>query len=180
MNKATERLVAAINATKKLDVNYFTNTVKKHIKGGCGSLFPDITSVEEAEALLKGAVWEEVPLPVPSVPVWATGLLKAHIPGGVSGMVELAHLPDDTILTWIRYKGPGNEATLVVKGCTRMEEDICYAILAKDGDTEYLLTFHPGEPVDAKAVMSNKYPDGCQMTVAEAKAAGFTYAEYSE
>lgn len=173
--KDTLRVATAINNTHLLDEGYLAATLEKHIHGGAGSVFDDIDSKEEMEAILKASSWRQAEHP--DVGLGKVAFVTDDIPGGLYGMTPVAELPDNVELTAIAPKR-SNRVSLSVSGVKRRPVGETWVILAADPESgmEFMLTFHPGQPIEPSLVMGDKLVSGQKVTKAEALALGYIWA----
>ncbi|MBR3322716.1 hypothetical protein IKG13_01495 [Candidatus Saccharibacteria bacterium] len=169
------RVATAINNTRLLDPAYLEATLKKHIAGGAGSVFNDISSVEQMEQSLKAANWKQAEHA--GVPKGMVAFVTTDIPGGLFGMVRIEDLSDETVLTAIAPKR-SNRVSLTVSDVQRKTVAQTWVILAVDPESgeEFMMTFHPGEPIDPGLVMGDKLVEGQVITKARALKLGYEWA----
>jgi hypothetical protein len=171
MTKGTERVNTAIDTTKTYLSDYFRTTCQMRLAGAdeIGSGF-EVGTIEELETILRTAEWW--PYSNTNIAPGCIGL-SANIPG-LLGVVSLATLDESTICKMIDPKGTG-QTKLIVVG-TPIPVDFTVIILGEDEGHEVVYTFHPGAPValDRNDMIPER--NGQTLTVAEAKALGFTTA----
>jgi len=158
-------------ATKSTAPAYYSSMFNQRLLGGLGSVFP-FTDASVLEAVLLSADWEEVTHPNVKAPCRC---FRATIPGYL-GIVPLRELPKGTKLVADDNKDTGF-VELTARMPRRVKTDVTYAIIGKEGDTEIVFTFHPGEPITPSTVSTTVLPAGTEISVDEAIAFGFTHAK---
>ena len=181
MNTTTTTIVRdAINTAKVVDEKYHIATLSQRCdsESAAGSVIDGICSIEEMEALLNNAEWEEYSHP--SIMEGCKGFVTP-IPGKM-GVVELETLPDDMEVVLDDRKGTG-KVTPTVNGIDRVRVGFTVLIIGpeKVGEEEtvqMMYTFHPGDPISpSRVAVSEKYKNGTKITVKEAKGIGLLYAK---
>ena len=173
-NNANELVNAAIDETKKVLADYFVSTCKQRLAGGAGSVYEGIASVEEMEAALRSADWEQTEHPdvMPGCVAYRT----QSISGGHYGLIRIADLPDDAVLTAADPKGTGTVSMTVV-GTVGPETPETWLIVGNEDGHDVVFTFHPGEPVRPSLVTVEDLPDGSKLSKADALNLGFELAK---
>lgn len=172
-----ERVRRALNNTKEIimgDKNYLERQLDQRIEGpdNSGSSYSGVTQ-EELLSELESAEWEKVEHE--GVMTGCTAF-KTKLPG-LSGILDINNLPENTEFYAIDPKGTGNVgigATNVQK--TPVEET--YIILGKNEGKEVVFTFHPGEPVSPSIVKIENLPEGTKLTREQVKSYGFSMAKF--
>lgn len=173
MNEINARIARAVEAIKNLDSAYWTQTLTQRLPGGAGSVVLgdfDAASLEEA---LLGASWYEY---VPEATLEGCTYFKTYDLKGRLGIVELASLPTDTVVTLDDRKNTG-KVSAVVDGVLGPEVDFTVIILGPEGGVEVVFTFHPGEPVRPSQVQCETGMHGRRVTIAEAQTMGLAMAK---
>lgn len=165
---------AAIDATKQYLGDYFENTCKQRLVGGAGSIFDGIASVEEMERELRAADWETASHP--SVLAGCSAYKTTSITRGHYGLVAIAELPDDVVLTACDPKGTGT-VSMTVSGTIGPETPETWLIVGDEGGHDVVYTFHPGKPVRPSLVTVDDVPDGAKLSKADALKLGFELAK---
>ena len=166
----------AINATKEFLGDYFINTCRQRLAGGFGSIYEGINTPEEMEQALREADWEEAEHPdvMPGCKAYKTTDIK----GGHFGLLKIADLPEDVVITASDPKGTG-KVSMVVTGQPGPSVAETWLIVGNEEGHDVVFTFHPGEPVRPSLIETSEYPDGAKLTKEEALRMGFELAKVS-
>ena len=173
MNEINTRIARAVGAIKAADSAYWNQTLTKRLPGGAGSMVLgdfDAASLEEA---LLAAAWE--PYSHSAVQEGCSAFLTRDLEGRL-GIVELASLPPDTVVTLDDRKNTG-KVSAVVDGVLGPVVDFTVIILGDENGVEVVYTFHPGEPVRPSQVQCEAGMHGRRVTIAEALEMGFAMAQ---
>lgn len=164
----------AIDTTKKVLGKYFENTCRQRLAGGAGSIYEGINTPEEMEAALRAAIWLETDHP--TVMKGCRAFMTRSIPGGRFGLVRIANLPEDAVLTASDPKGTGM-VSMTIKGHKGPAVAETWLIIGEENGYDVVFTFHPGKPVKPSMVEVKNCPDGTKLTKAEAMGLGFDLAK---
>ncbi len=110
--------------------------------GGLGSNYDEINSVEEMEDALRNANWTVAEQP--DAMKGCTAYTTRDIKGGHFGLLKIAELPDDTMITASDPKGTGKVSMVVSDGKGPEVEDT-WLIVGNEEGHDVVFTFHPGE-----------------------------------
>jgi hypothetical protein len=173
MNEVNIRIARAVEAIKNLDSAYWLQMLTQRLPGGAGSVVLgdfDAASLEEA---LLSANWESYSheAVMEGCDAFSTRDLRGRL-----GIVELASLPADTVVTLDDRKNTG-KVSAVVNGVLGPEVDFTVIILGPEGGVEVVFTFHPGEPVRPSQVQCETGMHGRRVTIAEAQEMGLAMAK---
>lgn len=169
--------LAALEGTAGVPEGYCRNTFAQRLPGGAGSTFTGVKSVEDILAALNRAEdWEEYSHP--AIMPGCTAFITRSL-GGVLGVVDLAALPVDTVVTLDDRKGTGKVSCVVSAAAVpqRPVAGFTIVILGEEQGREVLFTLHPGEPVRPSSVQTEPGMHGTTVTVAEAINMGLTTAK---
>lgn len=167
------RIKAAIEATKAYCGDYWRKCLRQRAElsgEAAGSIFLNMHD-GDVEFYLTTAAWEEY-----SHPAIMTGCIafKAMIPGRL-GIIALANLPADAIVTLDDRKGTG-KAAVVTEGFQGEMVGHTIMILGPEDGREIVYTFHPGDPIAPSLVpVANMH--GKKISVREAVSMGFEFAK---
>jgi len=103
--------------------------------------------------------------------VFVTRDLKGRL-----GIIELASLPTNTVVTLDDRKNTG-KVSATVKGVLGPEVDFTVIILGIENGMEVVFTFHPGAPVSPSQVQCELGMHDKQVSIAEALGMGLTMAK---
>lgn len=173
MNNINTRIARAVEAIKALDSAYWEQTLIQRLPGGAGSVVLgsyDAASLEEA---LQTMEWESYSHPAVQEGCHA---FFTHDLKGRLGIVELASLPTDTVVTLDDRKNTG-KVSAIVKGVLGPVVDFTVIILGPEDGVEVVFTFHPGEPVRPSQVQHETGMHGQQVTISEAQSLGLEMAK---
>lgn len=164
----------AIDNTKTNLPSYFRNTCKQRLSDGAGSIFDSISSTRDMERALTKAHWKKAEHPdvMPGCQAYVTKDIK----GGHLGLLKIADLPDDAVITASDPKNTG-KVSMTVSGEKGPETEETWLIIGKEEGTDVVFTFHPGEPVRPSVVEVKDCPDGTKLTKDQAIALGFDLAK---
>ncbi len=174
MNDIQTRIAKAVETTRRVVPSYFEKTLAQRAELSGKVAGSVILGVDEAqlEQLLLTADWEEYSHPAVMSECVA---YKANIPG-MLGIVDLASLPVETVVTLDDRKNTG-KVSATVKGARGQDVDFTVLILGTEQGEEVVFTFHPGDPVSPSQVQVVPGLHGKQVTVAEAQGMGLGTAK---
>jgi hypothetical protein len=175
METINNRISLAVGAIKDLDSAYWANTLQQRLPGGAGSQVLGVSDAETLEQALLSASWEEY-----SHEALMEGCVayKTRDIQGRLGIIELASLPSDTVVTLDDRKNTG-KVSAVVEGCLGPNVGHTVIILGIENGVEVVFTFHPGDPVRPSQVQAEPGLHGKQVTVEEACSLGLKTAKIS-
>ena len=204
MSKATkETLIEAIANAKAIvfrkdGVDYYTSTLNQRTPDHpeqCGSVFSKNFLTRKSDGVVEDLGhrlfedhledWVELDATkvenvIPGCRVFR--LKKSGI--GQLGIVDLATLGTDDLVTVDDRKGTGFGSVVLPRGMFGRVVDEAYAIVSPETDLEgavhwTLATVHPGTPAKAQTVSLAElgWKHGDKITVAQARKAGFTTAK---
>ena len=167
--ETSDRIALAVKAIKELDSGYWEKTLQQRLSTGAGSIVLGYDSVEELEKAILTADWVEYTHPalMEGCVAFSTQNLT-----GLLGVVELASLPPETVVTLDDRKNTG-KVSAVVKGVRGEKVDYTVIILGVEDGNEVVFTLHPGDPVYPSKVPAEGL-DGKQVTVNQAISMGLT------
>ena len=119
------------------------------------------------------ASWYEY---VPEATLEGCTYFKTYDLKGRLGIVELASLPTDTVVTLDDRKDTG-KVSAVVEGILGSVVDFIVLILGPEDGVEVVFTFHPGEPVRPSQIQCETGMHGRRVTIAEAQSLGLAMAK---
>lgn len=167
------RVVAAIASTLVLLPDHWQKTLEMRAELGvpCGSVYPGVTPADLEGDLLK-VDW--TPYQHPAIKEGCTGF-RANL-AGFLGIVDLKSLPPETEIVLDDRKRVG-AVSATVKGARGELVDFTVLILDKEGDTEIVGTFHPGDPIRPSPVETVPGLDGKKVTAKDAIDMGLEMAK---
>ena len=170
----TRKVEIALRNTRKTLKDYFENTCKQRLENGAGSVYDGIKTTAEMEDALFGAFWKKAEHPdvMPGCQAYVTKDIK----GGHLGLLKIADLPDDVVITASDPKNTG-KVSMTVSGEKGPATEETWLIIGKEEGTDVVFTFHPGEPVRPSVVEVKDCPDGTKLTKDQAIALGFDLAK---
>ncbi len=179
---ANQRVENAISNIKRIDAEYWNNTLKQRLFTGAGSVtyFRDNKQLETA---LLESEWKEYSHP--DITQGCTAFSTIDIPGEL-GIINIISLPMDTELTLDDRKLTG-KLSVCVDHNYKVNTEFTVIILGfEEDDNEIVYTFHPGPPIKPSTLVGEIWygygipisiRDGEKITVADALNLGFTYAK---
>lgn len=167
------RIAQAVEAIKNLDPAYWQQTLIQRLSGGAGSQVIGISDAASLEEALLSAHWESYSHEAVQEGCCA---FVTHDLKGRLGIIELASLPTDTVVTLDDRKNTG-KVSATVKGVLGPEVDFTVIILGIEDGVEVVFTFHPGAPVSPSQVQCQTGMHGKQVTIAEALGMGLAMAK---
>lgn len=169
---ASQHISECVANIKTMLPGYWNNTLKQRLAGGAGSCYDAFNSVEELEKAVLTADWEETSHPcVPG----DNRVFKAHLPG-LFGLVRIADLPEDTILTADDRKNT-QKVSLTLSGTRGEIVKESFLITGIEAGKEVVFTFHPGEPIAPSKVSTSELAHGSTVSKAKALEMGFEWAK---
>ena len=169
---AQEAVKAALANSRRLMPEYWAKCVAQRSKAASAGSFYDLTA-EEINAALDDSLWCE--MKHPSIMAGCTAYATL-IPGGHYGLVDIATLPDDAVLTCEDRKGTGMVSlTIHLEKDQAPKTDETWLIVGEDNGQQVVFTFHPGEPVSPSVTKMDAVPG--TMTKQQALALGFNKAK---
>lgn len=170
----TKKVRAAIRTTEQYLGDYFDKTCRSRLADGVGSIFEGIEDIDDMKAELISAYWERAEHP--DVMKGCTAYKTKDIKGGHLGLLNIADLPDDVVITASDPKGTG-KVSMTVSGEKGPEAEETWLIIGEDEGHDVIFTFHPGEPVRPSIVEVKDCPDGTKLTKEQAINMGFDLAK---
>lgn len=173
MKEINSRIARAVEAIKTADSAYWMQTLTQRLPGGAGSVVLGVSDTASLEEALLSANWESYSheAVMEGCSAFSTRDLRGRL-----GIVELASLSADTIVTLDDRKNTG-KVSAVVDGVLGPEVDFIVIILGDEGGVEVVFTFHPGESVRPSQVQCETGMHGRRVTIAEAQEMGFAMAK---
>lgn len=170
----TREVEIALRNTRDTLKEYFENTCKQRLENGAGSVYDGIKTTAEMKKALFGAFWKKAEHPdvMPGCQAYVTKDIK----GGHLGLLKIADLPDNVIITASDPKGTG-KVSMTVSGEKGPEVEDTWLIVGKEDGVDVVFTFHPGEPVRPSVVEVKDCPDGTKLTKEQALNLGFDLAK---
>ena len=167
--ETSNRIALAVEAIKEMDSSYWEKTLQQRLSTGAGSIILGYDSADELEKGILAAEWVEYTHP--AIMEGCVAYKTTNL-NGLLGVVELASLPPETVVTLDDRKGTG-KVSAVVKGVRGEKIDYTVIILGTENGIEVVFTLHPGDPVNPSKVPAEGM-DGKQVTVSEALGMGLT------